>query len=422
MNAASVSDQLPVTDADRTAWTEILRAGDPQLDPDAESLHALTLHYQPAIVQRLRGPKWRFDLHSADALAQKFLERKLLSRVLFARANPQRGTFRNFLRVALDRFVLDQLRSPEEPLVFEGRCRPDESQIDIFLETPADNAEDAFETLWVRGVLQRSLARMLKSCQQTARMDLWNVLEARVLSQSSAADEDEDGTVLAKRLGLSGPKQLANTLVTAKRILRRTVEEELRTEAGGEFHLESEIRVMRHIVATGFSLNDPHPQSDHSVSPASTIGSWIMVRLTEELDDDPIVANLNHDLRGVLDQSLAEFLGCRNTRKLDPESESRSLRQLLMAAAAPIEVWQAIRNRAKEILRTGETGLATEVISVMYFASQAADVASRSEDLLHEQHTVVAQGLRGCLARDWLDPGLRDLFIDWLGLATPTTD
>lgn len=420
MKTASVSDQSQTSDADRTAWTEILRAGDSQLDRDAESLHALTLHYQPAILQRLHGPKWRFDPHSADALCQKFLEHKLLSRALFAKANPQRGAFRNFLRTAVDRFVLDQLRSPEEPLVFAGRCRPDDSQVGNLPELPADNTQDAFDTLWVRGVLQRGLARMLKACQETERMDLWKVLEARVLNQAPLTDVVEDGELLAQRLGLSGPKQLANTLVTAKRMLRRMVEEQLRTETGDDLHLESEIREMRQIVAAGFSLNDP--QANDDVRSASTIGSWIMVRLTEELDDAPIVVDRTYDLQDVLNQSLAEFLGCRSTLKWEADWKSQSLRQMFVAVAAPTAVWQAIRNRAKEILRTGETGLATEVISVLYFASQAADVVSRSGNLLHDQHTVVAQGLQGCLARDWLDPDLRDLFKKWLALATATTD
>ena len=69
-------------------------------------------------------------------------------------------------------------------------------------ELPADNTQDAFDTLWVRGVLQRALARMLKACQEAKRMDLWKVLEARVLNQAPLTDEIENGELLAQRLGL----------------------------------------------------------------------------------------------------------------------------------------------------------------------------------------------------------------------------
>src|SRR5947209_19582127 len=63
--------------------------------------------YLPALRSHLHR-RWRVPAEKMDDLLQGFVAAELLEQDLFARAQPQRGRFRDLLVTALDRHVIDQ--------------------------------------------------------------------------------------------------------------------------------------------------------------------------------------------------------------------------------------------------------------------------------------------------------------------------
>ncbi|MFO0845277.1 MAG: hypothetical protein U0797_23320, partial [Gemmataceae bacterium] len=90
----------------QTVWTLVLQAHQDRQDPENAARKELLLRYRGAVYRYLLG-----TLHDADAateLAQEFALHFLEGR--FRRADPQRGRFRDLVKVALRHLVIDHWR------------------------------------------------------------------------------------------------------------------------------------------------------------------------------------------------------------------------------------------------------------------------------------------------------------------------
>jgi RNA polymerase sigma-70 factor (ECF subfamily) len=133
-----------------TAWTVVRAAGEGSRD----ALDRLIATYwKPAyFFIRRRG----HDVETAKDLTQGFFG-SLLERNIPAAADPQRGSFRNYLLGALNHFLSDE----------SDRARAKKRGGDFnFVEAEADLAseaptpEEAFRSRWAREILSRAMARL----------------------------------------------------------------------------------------------------------------------------------------------------------------------------------------------------------------------------------------------------------------------
>src|SRR5271154_5319872 len=116
----------------------------------------------------------------ADVLLQEFAEDKILKTGWLERADPERGKFRDFLKISLRNFVLDRLSRAE---VKHAPVSLDELEVD--LPAPEETSE-AFDLTWVRTVLAETLRRMEADCQvpaseQPRRGQIWEMFRIRLL-------------------------------------------------------------------------------------------------------------------------------------------------------------------------------------------------------------------------------------------------
>lgn len=189
-----------------------------------------------------------------EEMARDYLHEFILSRVirknLLALADRTRGRFRSFLVRTLNRFIIDELRkaraakrSPEEPL-----ASLDDTMIQA-LEDVSLPTQDSFDLEFARGVVQQALARMRSRCEATNRMDLWKVLQDRVLSETLEGGQPLPYDVLAALLGVGTPAQAANLLTTAKRMFGRVFKSVVRDYEADEASVEEEIKALRHALS-----------------------------------------------------------------------------------------------------------------------------------------------------------------------------
>ena len=139
-----------------TQWTLVFEAHEANADRSATAYRQLIERYAGAIYRYLLGATRDEDV--ADELFQEFAVRFV--RGSFARADPNRGRFRHYLKTALSHLVSDYRRR-------QNRCRPLEETAE--LADISDSDSEAFCSGWRDELIARaweSLARIEKSGKQ----------------------------------------------------------------------------------------------------------------------------------------------------------------------------------------------------------------------------------------------------------------
>jgi RNA polymerase sigma-70 factor (ECF subfamily) len=218
-----------------TQWSLVERAA--QTDPDGrrKALDALLRLYLPALRAHLRIVR-RLRADDADDLLQGFVADKVVESGIVARADVTRGRFRSFLLVALDRYVVSQLRRDHAAKRMGAPARPRESQDAV---APNGNPSDAFDTAWAREVVAEAKRRMEADCRGSGREDVWAAFAQHLAAPSV------DLTLDAARHS----KKESNLLVTAKRAFRRAVRSVIADYVRDEHEVDDEIRDLKRALA-----------------------------------------------------------------------------------------------------------------------------------------------------------------------------
>lgn len=405
------------SDASATRWSQILQA---RQESGADALQRVVERYVPAIRLYLRAPKWQFDEHSIDALVQKFVERRLLNRVLLRRADPDRGSFRALLRTAIHNFVVDELRSPGEPLARRGALRPIDSAPERQESGAVPAPADAIDAWWATQVLQQAISRLHEECRRRGLRGVWEVFEARLLrfEEPHRSDETYDG--LAVQLGFGTPKQAANALVTAKRVFRQLLEEVLREEADDGTSLADQLAELRRVFASGVSLDEVVAWgAPGDAVELSACNAWSMVRVIEHLSESAN-ASLQEQLQNCLKRPW-RFLVEPAESGICSAGSGESLRDLLLSSRTSIDQLQEVKAGTKRLVRAPQSEVSLAVLSVIYFACQAAARLHAEQPIGSASDAILHHGFVNALEQDWLDDSLRALFEQALAVLPPTS-
>jgi DNA-directed RNA polymerase specialized sigma24 family protein len=221
-----------------TQWTLIAEAANPAHPHHDEALSQLLHLYRPALSSHLVR-RCRMQPEQADDLLQEFIVRKILQYNLPAHANRARGKFRTLLLTALDNFVRTRSGTedpcaslPENHDASDSALSPDES----------------FDVPWARQVLHEAMRRMRAECQQTGRLDIWDVFESRIVAPTLEDAAPVDYQTLVTRHKLESPMQASNLLMTGKRNFERTLRSVI-SEYSNEDEIEIEIVELRRILS-----------------------------------------------------------------------------------------------------------------------------------------------------------------------------
>jgi DNA-directed RNA polymerase specialized sigma24 family protein len=238
---------MPATSAGRlapfptTQWSLVLCAGHATETRRREALDALLRRYLPALRAHLLIR--RVAPAEVDDLLQGFIADKVVGRDLISQVRREKGKFRTFVAVALDRYVVSQLRRQRSTL----RRPADGAVVPLDGNDPADptpSSFQAFNIAWASEVVSEARRRMRAECESSGRGDVWAVFEDRVVKPTL---EDSPATPygkLVERLGLASEAQAANLLVTGKRAFARALRSVVAEYVAEECLVDSEVAAL----------------------------------------------------------------------------------------------------------------------------------------------------------------------------------
>jgi RNA polymerase sigma factor (sigma-70 family) len=226
-----------------TRWTVIAAARDKNSAASLAAWDQLARRYWPAVFAYVRGRG--FATHDAQDLTQDFFARLLRLDDLRA-ADPAKGRFRTFLRVAISRFLLNEWDRRRAAKRGGGR---EVVSLDA-LDTPAReraepvdeaSAERIYERRWALTLLERALARLRAEYEGSGR-----AAEFAALKELLVADRaDVDHAALAANLNTTeGAARVA--LHRLRKRLRVHFRAEVADTVADEGELEAELR---HVIA-----------------------------------------------------------------------------------------------------------------------------------------------------------------------------
>ncbi len=204
--AAAASSAWPLTD-----WSGVRKAAQ-AVGKDSERLEFLIRKYQKPLKLHLTCT---FELsdQAAEELLHDFAQDKILKEGWLAKANRERGRFRNFLKSSLANFVRDRL---------EPKANVPVSLESLEFDIPAEErAAEIVDLIWIQTILADTLARVEQDCRRIGKPQIWEVFRLRILQPIFEGADVPDYESLVRDLGIKTPFQAQNLLGTAKRIFQR---------------------------------------------------------------------------------------------------------------------------------------------------------------------------------------------------------
>jgi len=143
-----------------THWSQLLELRNPAHPRHAEHLDGLVQQYWKPAYLYLRAIR-AMSAEDAEDLTQQFFA-MLLSRRAFDKLDPERGSFRGFLKTALRRFAVssDRKETAREPRDGAKLFRYDEAEALWKQQDPRVSPEAAFDREWARGVVTEMMRRL----------------------------------------------------------------------------------------------------------------------------------------------------------------------------------------------------------------------------------------------------------------------
>lgn len=177
--------------------------------------------------------RFKFGKNNEDAkdLTQSFFA-AILERDFFERFNPERASFRTYLRMAVERFASNDYAASQRQkrgggIVFE----PLEG-----VAISGNSPDEVFEREWRRELFRLAVEDLRRHCEQTGRQIQFEIFESYDLSEPRPSYAE-----LATRHGIA-ETAVTNHLSWARRTLRMFVTERMRGVTAGEREFREEMR------------------------------------------------------------------------------------------------------------------------------------------------------------------------------------
>lgn len=201
-----------------TRWSLVMESRGESRDA-ASALEALCRIYRPAVMSFVR----RRGYAGADAedLTQAFFE-NILRLKTHAAADPARGRFRVFLKVALTRFLSKHAVATHALKRGGGKqfeSIDDDDAIDVAAGEPEPDV--AFDRDFANAVIQHAMQALEDEARDADKLALFTALKPLLFDATDAGDQ----AAIAERLGLR-----RNTVAVALHRLRNRLREKVRDQ------------------------------------------------------------------------------------------------------------------------------------------------------------------------------------------------
>jgi hypothetical protein len=209
-------------------------------------IESLLDHYWKPVYCYLR----RTGLTNEEAkdLTQGFFHEVVLERHLVEKADPEKGRFRSFLLMALNRYLSNvrkhderQRRTPKGKLVPIHMVElPELSQI-----AAQANPDDCFNYAWVSSLLERVLDEVESNCHREGKTVHWHLFYDRVLAPIMDRTDALSLKEACNRYGIEDETKASNMIVTVKRRFQKLLREYLRKSVMSDELLADELEEIK---------------------------------------------------------------------------------------------------------------------------------------------------------------------------------
>jgi RNA polymerase sigma factor (sigma-70 family) len=206
----------------------------------ARAMGALVAAYWRPAYKHVRI-RWKSSREDAEDTVQSFFERAT-EKDFFAAFEPERGRFRTFLRVCLDRHVANEAKARSrikrgggaEALALDFDAAEDE--IARAGAAAWESPEDIFDREWRRSVFTSAIETLRVECEQAGKSLQFTIFERYDLAVS---DQRPTYDELARELDLP-VTTVTNHLAYVRRELRRVVFSKLSEITDSDHELQTE--------------------------------------------------------------------------------------------------------------------------------------------------------------------------------------
>ena len=194
--------------------------------PGQEAL--ISAYWKP--VYRYIRIRWRCSNEDAKDLTQDFFT-AAIEKNLFNGYDAQRGTFRTFLRVCLDRFLSNSRK-------FASRQKRSAELVEVDDVAGVESPEGTFEREWTRSVFEDAVEELRANFQARGRDVVFAVFERYDLAEDPASYQQ-----LASEFCITSTA-VTNYLAAARRELRKLVLARVRSVTSGDREFRREARAI----------------------------------------------------------------------------------------------------------------------------------------------------------------------------------
>ena len=229
-----------------THWSLVESAASTNKDNRRALISVLLERYWKPVYCYLRRKGYTNE--EAKDLTQGFFHEVVLERHLVEKADPDKGRFRSFLLMALNRYLANvrkygerQRRSPKGKLVPLEVVEPPE----LSHLAPQADAEDRFNYAWVSALLERVVEDVEAHCHRDGKTVHWHLFYDRVLAPITDRSDPVPLAEICARYGIENEARASNMIVTVKRRFQRLLREHLRQSVLSDELLSEELREIK---------------------------------------------------------------------------------------------------------------------------------------------------------------------------------
>ena len=230
-----------------TQWTEICKLPQASESVKAKLLETLLSCYWSPIFWYIRRKGYDRDL--AKDLTQDFFHDILLGRNLFSKASQDKGRLRNFLLVAVERYLasFERKRSARKRRPMQNILALD--HVDMPDPESEEDPHQAYCRAWAAGLLDRSLAEFREMCFGLGDQVVWSIFND-VLLESICNNVDRPSfNEICQRYQIESASKASNLLTTAKRRFRTIMRRNLRESVESDQDVDQELLDLLEIFA-----------------------------------------------------------------------------------------------------------------------------------------------------------------------------
>lgn len=225
-----------------TAWSVVIGAQEDDGHQKHDCLSRLCKTYWKPVYQYIRRRGLSHD--EARDMTQEYFT-TFLEKDFVLTADRERGKFRTFVLVTVNRFLTKQLTRRSKREARLNIIIPTEDDGEEFMLPELaikETAEDEFNRRWALSIIESTLEHMKEECRSGNKKYYYQALE--LFLESAASSHSLSYREMAQRLDVS-EVDITNYLFRGRNIFQKLLREEIRQSVSSESAIDEEIEALK---------------------------------------------------------------------------------------------------------------------------------------------------------------------------------